>query len=248
MYRIETSKHLLAVYAKGNKDAGRLAVVLPGFLDTKDYAHIRSHVDYLAARGYFAVSFDPPGTWESGDDIRQYTTSNYLLAVEGLLAKFDKPAFIVGHSLGGRVGILASLRSPHVFACASIMSGASIAGHWTPPDKVASWKTNGTLAASRDLPYEPQKRRQFYVPFSFYEDALQYDARHGLDKLTIPKLFVAGRQDPYVPTGEVQEVFDAAGDPKQLVMLDASHVYRRQPRAVAAINDALQVFLDNAEA
>jgi len=244
MNHIETSKFVLAIYAKGSKHARRLALVLPGFLDTKDYAHIRCHVDYLAARGYFAVAFDPPGTWGSGDDIRQYTTTNYLMAVDELLAKFNRPTFIMGHSLGGRVGILSSLRNPNVFAFASIMSGASIAGHWTPPEKVAEWRSKGTLAAVREVPHQPQKRRQFYVPFSFYEDAMQYDARHGLDKLSISKLFIAGKQDSYVPWGEVQEVFEAAGSPKQFAMLDASHVYRRQSTAVTAINDLLEAFLD----
>jgi hypothetical protein len=42
---------------KGDQDAAKLALVLPGRLDTKDYAHMVSAVDFLSARGYLAVSF-----------------------------------------------------------------------------------------------------------------------------------------------------------------------------------------------
>jgi hypothetical protein len=38
----------LATYARGNEKAQKLALVLPGRLDTKDYTHMISHVDYLA--------------------------------------------------------------------------------------------------------------------------------------------------------------------------------------------------------
>ena len=69
---INTPNFKLATYQAGDPDAQKLALVLPGFLDTKDYAHMKAHVDLLAAQGYFALSIDFPGTWESGDDIELY--------------------------------------------------------------------------------------------------------------------------------------------------------------------------------
>jgi len=58
----QTRSFKLAAYIQGKPTADGLAIVLPGKLDTKDYAHMQSHVDFLAERGYLALSFDPPGT------------------------------------------------------------------------------------------------------------------------------------------------------------------------------------------
>lgn len=62
MNLIKTENFQLAIYSQGNSNSSKLALVLPGKLDTKDYANMRGHVNYLANLGYFALSFDPPGT------------------------------------------------------------------------------------------------------------------------------------------------------------------------------------------
>jgi hypothetical protein len=75
---LETKSFKLASYAEGDPTSARLALVLPGRLETKDYVHIKSHVAHLAGLGFYALSFDPPGTWESPGDIELYTNTNYL--------------------------------------------------------------------------------------------------------------------------------------------------------------------------
>ena len=82
---IKTKTFELAVYEKGDPNSSKLAIVIPGRLDTKDYIHNTSLVDYLANRGYFALSFDPPGTWESPGDIELYTTTNLIKSVDELI-------------------------------------------------------------------------------------------------------------------------------------------------------------------
>lgn len=102
---IKTESFNLAVYQKGSPDSKKLALVLPGRLDTKDYPHMRSHVDFLASKGYLALSFDPPGSWESEGDISLYLTTNYLKAVKELINHFgNKPTLLIGHSRGGKHG------------------------------------------------------------------------------------------------------------------------------------------------
>src|SRR3989338_3016633 len=112
---IKTKTFELAVYEKGDSNSPKLAIVIPGRLDTKDYIHNTSLVDYLASRDYFALSFDPPGTWESPGDIELYTTTNYLKAVDELIEHFGtKPTLLAGHSRGGTIAMLAALKNPHV--------------------------------------------------------------------------------------------------------------------------------------
>lgn len=114
----------LAAYIKGDSHSAKLAVVLPGRLDTKDYVHIRSHVDLLSDAGYLALSFDYPGIWESPGGISLYTTTNNLKAIDEIIAYFgDRPALLVGHSNGGTLGMLAGTVNPAVTHFIAVMSG-----------------------------------------------------------------------------------------------------------------------------
>lgn len=81
MKEIKTPSFELAVHTRGSEDAAKLMLCLLRRLDTKDYAHMRSHVDHFASNGHPALSFDPPGTWESPGDIALHTVTNYLRAV-----------------------------------------------------------------------------------------------------------------------------------------------------------------------
>ena len=85
MELIKTKSFELAAYSKGLITSNKLAIVLPGRLDTKDYPNIQGHVEYLAKRGFYALSFDPPGTRESLGDISLYTTTNYVKAVNEVI-------------------------------------------------------------------------------------------------------------------------------------------------------------------
>lgn len=61
--KIISTKHFqLAINTSGDFNSSKLALVLPGRLDTKDYVNFTSHLEFLASLGYFAVSLDPPGT------------------------------------------------------------------------------------------------------------------------------------------------------------------------------------------
>src|SRR3989338_7497483 len=119
---VKTNSFTLATYQKGDPISSKLALVLPGKLDTKDYAHMRSHVDFLSNLGFLALSFDPPGTWESPGDISLYTTTNYLKAVDELIEYFgNKPTFLMGHSRGASVSMIAASRNPKIMAYAAVM-------------------------------------------------------------------------------------------------------------------------------
>ncbi len=113
----------LAANVKGDPNARKVALVLPGGLDTKDYVHMTSLVDFLANRGYLAVSFDMAGTWDSPGDISLYTTTNYIKAVHELIDYFgNRPTILAGHSRGGKVAIHAGADNPAVNAIVAIMA------------------------------------------------------------------------------------------------------------------------------
>ncbi len=236
----------IATYIKGDIDSPKLALVLPGLLDTKDYPHMQSHVDYLAKQGYLAVSLDAPGTWGSGDDIEAYTITNYLGAIDQLITKYgNKPTTLVGHSLGGFVASLAITRSKNIETLIAIMSPHAYV-RITNQETINRWRSEGVRVSQRDLPDNADEKKTFRLPYSFVEDAGQYKALPGLAQSTIPKLFVAAKYDVAVEPALVQASYDAAAGPKEFLLFDSDHDYRRHPELIEQMNDVIGGFIKGA--
>lgn len=240
MQLLKTKSFQLAVFAAGDKKAQKIALVLPGRLDTKDYAHMRAHVDFLASRGYYALSFDPPGTWESPGGINLYTEPNYLrAALEVIELLGNRPTLAMGHSRGGKIAMELGVQAPavtHIIAAMSIFGPAS-----TPQDAI----TTGHHISFRDLPPgDPNNThsKRFDLPLSYFQDTMKYE---GLDTCVVPKLFFVGRNDPIVRPELVRETYRLAGEPKQLHELDSDHDYRYHPQLIAEINKMVGSFLDH---
>ena len=228
----------LAVYLQGDPYAEKLALVLPGRLDTKDYPHMRSHVDFLASKGYLALSFDPPGTWESPGDITLYTMTNYLKAINELIEHFgNRPTVLMGHSRGGSMAMLAGTQNPYVTHIITAMS------HPTP-SKLGAEKTvrNGVAVSFRDTPDGGQ--RQFDLPLSYFEDATRYNMVDALSTCTKPKLYIYGKKDTDITPAIVKETFKQSSEPKQIYAVDSDHDYRRHKAIIEEINTIVETFLD----
>ena len=240
---IRTPSFNLATYAQGDEHAKKFALVLPGKLDTKDYASMRSHVDFLSTKGFFALSFDPPGTWESEGDIRLYTMTNYLKAINELIEYFgNKPTFVMGHSRGASMAILAAMRNPLVTGFAAVFSSLRADGTWEKEDQ--QWKETGYKINMRDLPPGGgEEVKEFRLPFGFYEDQLQYSVTEDLPKSTKPKLFFLGTRDVLSTPESVKSLYALAGEPKELHELDSDHDYRFHQHLIDEVNTVLEEFL-----
>lgn len=238
MEMIKTNTFELAVVTAGDPNSERLMLCLPGRLDTKDYAHIQSHMDYFAEKGFFAVSFDPPGTWESGDDISLYTTPNYLVAINEIVAHYgNRPTVTLGHSRGGTMAMLAGVNNEYVTHIVAVMS------HWGPSGRPDT--KEDVHVSTRDVPPGTERtdeRKEFSLPMAYFDDMTDYS---GLDTSEKPKLLFAGTQDVLVTPEDVQETFDSAAEPKQFIELDSEHDYRLHSEIIDEVNKKTEEFLGN---
>jgi len=243
---VKTKSFELAVYRKGDEDSAKLTLVLPGKLDTKDYAHMRSHVDYLAKKGHLALSFDPPGTWESPGSIELYNMTNWLRAINELIEYFDnRPSFVMGHSRGGGMSILAGTTNPHITHFAVIMSGYSYGFDLRDKESEEEWKTRGYKVHTRDKPPGGGPREvEFKLPYSYQEDSAQFDMSDALKKSTKPKLFILGKTDSLIKPETVKAAFDMSAEPKELYELDSGHDYRHDSELINEVNSVIGKFLD----
>lgn len=239
---IKTPSFELAIVQKGDPDALKLALVLPGRLDTKDYAHMTAMIDFLAEQGYLAVSFDPPGTWESPGPISLYNATNYLAAVHEVIRYYaNRPTLIVGHSRGGNIGMLAATSNEHVTGFVAVFSSRG-------PSSVELPTAPGlSVKSERDLPPGTERtveKKVFELPYEYYEDQKQYDVTPLLATYTKPKLFLYGTHDTLVSERYIRTGYDVAAEPKQITAIDSEHDYRLQPEAIQQVQQAVVDFLD----
>ena len=243
MNTIKTKTFDLAVYAKGDPSSPKIAIVIPGRLDTKDYVHNISLVDFLASRGYFALSFDPPGTWESPGNIELYTTTNCLKAVDELIEHFgNKPTLLAGHSRGGTIAMLAGPKNSYVTHFIPIFSY-----YGAPSDPEDERVIDGKVMSYRDLPpgnTKTKEQKEFGLPLNYFQDGKQYNALLDLGKCTKPKLFFYGVEDDMNDPEDVKKAYEESAEPKMIHPLNSDHDYRYHPEIVEEVNKVVGLFLD----
>lgn len=229
---IKTPSFELAIYKQGSDNAEQLMLCLPGRLDTKDYPNMRGHVDYFGQREYLAISFDPPGTWESSGGIELYTMTNYIKAIDELTAYFgNKPTVLLGHSRGGSVAMVAGIKNELVTHFIAVMSSTS-------PSQISEGNLKNDVEVTlRDTPpNNSEEEKIFHLPLNYFKDAEQYNPFEALKTCTKPKLFIRGTRDTIIDPEEIISAYENAADPKVYREIDSVHDYRRDVTVVEEVN------------
>ncbi|MFA4942111.1 MAG: alpha/beta fold hydrolase [Patescibacteria group bacterium] len=243
MNLIKTKSFELATISQGDKNAKHLALLIPGRLDTKDYANFLSHLEILSRKGFLAVAFDPPGTWDSPGETDICTTTNYIKAIEELIKYFgNRPTLLLGHSRGGAVSMLAS-SNPSVEGVILIMASY---GNPTLPSEEA--KKQGFDIFYRDISpgsFKTSEQRKFILPLSYWKDAEQYDPVSSLKSFQGPKLLIYGTNDKFTSEEKVRTIYGALSEPKMIKEVDSIHDYRLSQTAIKEVDKAIEYFLDN---
>jgi pimeloyl-ACP methyl ester carboxylesterase len=231
-------KSLAVVAHRPSGQTGNIAILCPGYLDTKDYPHLVHLAELLCSRRYVAVRFDPTGTWESEGDISEYLTSQYLDDIESVLEYFLQDAnytniLLVGHSRGGQVSMLYSARDTRISQVVGIMPSH---GTYEGPSR-EEWQRLGFKDSERDDP-KNNNQRYFRVPFQHVLDRDQFDEFNNVKEIQIPITFIAGELDDVIPSEYVKELYDAANEPKTLVLAEGvDHDYRLNIKDIEMINN-----------
>ncbi len=241
MKLIQTKNFQIAANIKGSPDAANIAILMPGRLDTKDYINFASHLEFLANHGFYAVVIDPPYSWDSPGDLKDYTTSNYLKAVNELIDYFgNRPTFLLGHSRGGATAILASINSAVTGLC--LINAAYGPPSFPAPEKVA----NGALKEFRDIPpgnVRTKEQREFGLPLVYFEDGAKYQPRSVLKGFKGPKLLVHATKDEFTSLALIKPIYDEIVEPKMFLEIDCTHDYRLYPEVIQQIEDTLGIFI-----
>lgn len=231
----------LSVWMQSDKNPDKLAILLPGFMDSGDYPHLQDLSVRLSQAGYVCVRFDPPGTWTNGEDINDYNLTNYAQAVIDIhnwaKQKFDiKQCVLIGHSFGGVAATVAATKLKDVTAMIAIMSPTYLTA-------AVKWPKNKPRKGIRQEPGELTKTNEFEVPYSFAEDVNSYNVPVLAASLDCPILYIAGSLDETVLPEEVKELAHKTKQGQYLLLQGIRHGYWRAPTEVAALHTALMGYL-----
>ncbi|MFA7286827.1 MAG: alpha/beta hydrolase [Patescibacteria group bacterium] len=227
-----------------------LAILCPGWLDSKEYNHLVFLADDLANEGYTVVRFDPTGTWESEGDT-PHTVSEYLNDIRSVLEYMletgsFKHVLLGGHSRGGMVSILYAIRDSRISTVLAIMTPYSIVRTQTK-DTIEAWKSKGYRISLRNVP-NSKEIKEFRVPYSHAEDAEMYNVLEEVKNLHTPLLLVTGDVDTVVSPDDVKQIYDKANEPKQFLTLEGiGHDYRHNDDEIKIVNEAVLKALESFE-
>jgi pimeloyl-ACP methyl ester carboxylesterase len=242
MQILETQNFTIAANISGNANASKIAILMPGRLDTKDYANFVSHADYLSRSDFLVVAIDPPTTWDSPGELSNYTTTSYVQAVTELIDYFgNRPTLLLGHSRGGAAAMLCSANP----AVTGLVLVNAAYGKPSPPDPAAV--TNGTFVEYRDLPpgnVRTAEQKRFDLPLAYFVDGPNHNPVQALTNFTGPKLLVIAKEDEFTSVDRVKEVYEGLKEPKMLLTINGTHDYRLFPTEIEAVNTALGNFID----
>ncbi len=235
-------QNIAAVIHKPEQDGGKLAILCPGFCDSKDYTHLVELADELSKEGFTAIRFDPTGTWESEGSMDDYTNTQYLNDVKSVLEFMERDrsySYILlgGHSRGGQVSILYAAREPRISLVLGIMPSASL--NYKNLDK---WREQGFRVTSRDIPVKEEKI-DIRIPFSHVLDQEKYNALEDIKKIKVPVVLINGEEDTSLIPGVVKKLYDCANEPKKFINIPkVGHDYRHNLEEVKIVN---KVILEN---
>lgn len=240
---LKTKSFELAANISGDRNAPKLAILMPGRLDTKDYANFTSHADFLSKRGYLVVAVDPPGTWDSPGGLNNYTTSTYVKAINELIDYFgNRPTLLLGHSRGGATAMLASTNP----AVKELVVVNAAYGNPTPPKPEEV--ENGKLVELRDLPpgnVRTEKKVRFDLPMVYFEDGAKHNPKEALRKFKGQKLLIHATRDEFTELSKIKEIYDSLTEPKMFLTIDCTHDYRLFPEVIEQVNQKLGELIDS---
>lgn len=218
----------------------KLALLLPGFLDSPDYRHMLVIEKGLQELGYEVVRLDPCKLWETGET-KDYSITNYIKQIKETIDSYGDQKFddvlLVGHSVGGFVAIIAGEKFAEVTTIVALCPPAEFDN---PPVK---WKDNKVRISRRALPEDLSQTREFRVPISFAYDSFNYNAVEAVGRLTKPLMIFIALDDIIVPAEETEQLVQAAKNPYVIKLRGIEHDFRNSEEESEGVIDEIRRFL-----
>lgn len=218
----------------------KVALLLPGYLDSPDYSHLKTFDKRLSELSYIVERLDACHLWETGD-VANYNVTNFIEQIkERVLFYHGKNAeeiTLIGHSMGAFTAIIAGSRIPEVTKIVSLCP---------PPDRkgsIAKWNSSGIRTSKKDLPNNPEQYREFPIPYSYVEDGLQYSARDEVKKIDKPLMIFIALDDVVVAPALTEQIVANANHPYVVRQPNMGHDFRFSQKDCDLVMTEIEKFL-----
>ena len=218
----------------------KLALLLPGYLDSCEYLHMKVFDDRLNKLGYTVERFDPCGLW-STNKVELYSISNYINQIKDKISSHDikslEEVLLIGHSLGGFVAIVAGAMLPEITKIVSLCPPPDLAG------ASIKWNSSGIRTSERDLPDNPEQTRIFNIPISFAEDAEKYSALESIAILEKPIMILIGMEDTVVFPEESEKLVKKSSKAYVVKLAGIGHDFRKSYNECTKVMEEIEKFI-----
>lgn len=222
----------------GNLDvpegARSLVVIVHGFKGFKDWGFFPWLAERLRGERSAVCRFNMSRSGigdrpESFDRLNLFADDTYTTQIDDLQrvvrhcqARLDLPTFLVGHSRGGGVALLAAPGVDHLGGVVT-WSAIARADRWDEPAK-AQWRRDGGMdivnARTREV-----MRMSPRILDDYEAHREELDIPAAVSRLRQPILLLHGGRDESVPVEESLELARAGRDVSRVVIANAGHTY-----------------------
>src|SRR3989344_4686280 len=232
----------IAVIVRQNPEQKGLVFVMHGLGGFKEQPHIQTFAEAFTEHEFTVVLFDATHTFGESEGLYEdATTTNYYEDLEDVInwgrtrSWFEKPFWLVGHSLGGISTALYAERHPEevkaLAPISTVVSGKLSVETKHSRGVLDEWKKTGWLIKESESKPGLIKK----LKWSEMEDRLKYDLLPEANKLTMPVLLIVGDKDDSTPPEHQKILFDKLPGKKEIhIIKGAPHTFR-DPKNLAEI-------------
>lgn len=218
----------------------KLALLLPGYLDSPDFLHMKVFEKRLKEIGYTAERLDPCNLWKTGD-VNNYSVTNYIKQIKDRIdyykGQHPDEVVLIGHSLGAFTSIIAGNLFSEVTKIVSLCPPLSI------ENLGKKWEGKPSRISKRNLPDDTTKYREFDVPLTFVEDARKYSAIEAVHEIKKPLMIFIGMADTSVSPKETEILVSNAINPYVIRMKEIGHDFRHSEKECEIVMAEIEKFI-----
>lgn len=220
-----------------------LVIFSHGFKGFKDWGHFNLVAQQFAKAGFVFLkhNFSHNGTTPERPndfaDLEAFGNNNFSIEVDDLKIVIDhslkmqelqgriihEQVYLMGHSRGGGITLLAASEEPRV---KKVITWASVSrfGHFWDEEVVTQWKADGVM-------YIPNSRTKQQMPMYYqsYEDYYAHADRLDIPKATrnlkAPLLIVHAEDDPVVLADSARDLKSYKPDSELFLLPEGGHTF-----------------------
>ncbi|MCC7304140.1 alpha/beta fold hydrolase [bacterium] len=212
-------------------------ILIPGFGEYVETPTFKDLKVELEGQGYSVII---PAWPHYPDDLDKYSMTETLHSLREQIKELQaqgKQLILHGNSMGGILAILLAKEFSPLKLSLTVTpyqagTDDDLAG------KYKDWKESGFRE------FTSSRYGTLKIPFSFIEDARQYNALDHIADIKCPILFIAGEKDTNVPWTTVKKLHDKATEPKEWHVIEgAEHRFQHQEEKLKEVNEIIVDFI-----